>query len=117
MNFCPENFLNNPKNHDLIDFLEKSSLKEIILFLNRLKTKSTDAYKDVAVKSLGKIRDLIPLQYKQITMLLLEEYSTDDKIENVTLNWDVSGINGLMNFIFKSCNCSTENKHKSSSLD
>ena len=119
MHFCPEDYLNNPKNLDLIDILKKSSLEEILLFLNRLKTKSTDAFRDVAVNILEKLSDLLPLQYKLISMLLMENHVKDDIIDNVTLIMDIPRISSMCTKNLKAnfSIFSTKNQHQSSSLE
>ena len=76
----------------MIDILEQSSLKEIILFLNRLRTKSSDPFVDVAAKVLDKLSNIMSLQYKQISVLLMEEYDMmDDKMASETLLYDLAG--------------------------
>ena len=60
--------------------------------MNRLRTKSSDPFVDVAAKVLDKLSNIVSLQYKQISVLLMEEYDMmDDKMASETLLYDLAG--------------------------
>ena len=91
MNFCPIEYLTSFKNKDVMDFIEKSSIQDIILFLNRMKISSTDGFKDVASKALDTLSNLLSLQYKHISQLLIDGPETVDLKENAALKSDLKG--------------------------
>ena len=93
LNFCPNDFIISEKKEKFTFLIKSLSLKEIILYLNRIRITAKDNYKIVAHKTLEKLREILPLQYRNLQMLL----SSEEKFhENWKDNKDLMSLEGMV---------------------
>ena len=59
------------------------SLKEIILFLNRIRITAKDNYIEVAQNTLDSLREIVPLEYDNLQTLLSAVDPSEAKVDEI----------------------------------